>query len=148
MLLIAFLYLKPKVPQRVNFSAFATFYATCIYLWTGKFLYSIFLIVLNGDLEINPEPRRSTDETFLICHWNSLSAYNYNKRFLLRAYIAVHKYNVIYLFEIYLDSTVASNNENLEITGYNLLRSDHPDNTKRGGVCLVACKSRRYSIPK
>ena len=56
--------------------------------------------------------------------------------FLLRAYIAVHKFAVIYLSETYLDSTVASDDENLEITGYNLVRSDHPANTKRGGVCL------------
>ena len=56
--------------------------------------------------------------------------------FLLRAYIAVHKFDVICLSETYLDSTVASDDENLEITGYNLVRSDHPANTKRGGVSL------------
>ena len=56
--------------------------------------------------------------------------------FLLRAYIANHKFDIICLSETYLDSTVASDDENLEITGYNLVRSDHPANTKRGGVCL------------
>ena len=89
-------------------------------------------------LKIIPEPRRNTDETFSICHWklNSLLTYNYNKLFFLRAYIAVHKFDLICLSETYLDSTVASDDENLEITGYNLVRSDHPANTKRGGVCL------------
>ena len=56
--------------------------------------------------------------------------------FLLRAYIAVHKSDVICLSETYLNSSVASDDENLEVTGYNLVRSDHPANTKRGGVCL------------
>ena len=56
--------------------------------------------------------------------------------FLLRAYIAAHKVDVISLSETYLDSAVASDDENLETTCYNLVRSDHPANTKRGGVCL------------
>ena len=65
---------------------------------------------------------------FEICHWNlnSLLTYNYNKLFLLRAYIAVHKFDVICLSETYLDSTVASDKENSEITGYSLVRSEHP----------------------
>ena len=64
---------------------------------------------MSGDVKINPGPRHNTDETFSICHWNlnSILAYNYNKLFLLRAYIAVHKCDVIFLSEIYLDSTVA-----------------------------------------
>ena len=66
MVLIAFLYLMPKVLKGVNFSAFVTFYVTCMHLRTVKFLYSIFLIVLNGYLEIKQGPRRSTDETFSI----------------------------------------------------------------------------------
>ena len=96
------------------------------------------MILLSGDIEINPGPRRNTDETFSNCHWNlnSLLAYNYNKLFLLRAYIAVHKFDVICLSETYLNSTVASDEKNLEITGYELVRSDHPANTKRAGVCL------------
>ena len=56
--------------------------------------------------------------------------------FLLRAYIVVHKFDAIFLSETYLDSTVASDDENLELTGYNLVRSDHPANAKRGGVGL------------
>ena len=119
MLLIVFFLLKPKVPKGVKFSAFAMLYVVCIYLLSVKWLYKIFLILLSGDVEINPGPRRNTDETFSICHWNlnSLLAYNYNKLFLLRAYIAVHKFDVICLSETYLDSTVASDKENFEITG-------------------------------
>ena len=83
-------------------------------------------------------PRSNTDETFSVCHWNlnSLLANNNNKLSLLRAYIAIHKFDVICLSDTYLDTTVASDDENLEITGYNLVRSDHPANTKRRRVCL------------
>ena len=35
-----------------------------------------------------------------------------------------------------LDSSVPLDDNNLIISGYNLIRSDHPSNTKRGGVCL------------
>ena len=56
--------------------------------------------------------------------------------FLLRAYIEVHKFDVICLSETYLDSTVASDDKNLDITVYNLVRSDNPASNKGGGVCL------------
>ena len=54
----------------------------------------------------------------------------------MRAYISLHNFNVVCISEIYLDSTTALHDENLEITGYNLLRADHPSNSKRGGVCV------------
>ena len=138
MLLIFFFLLRPEVPKGVKFSAFAMFCVTCMHLWTVKWLYRIFLVLLSGNVEINPGPRRSTDETFSICHWNlnSLPAYDYNKLFLLRAYTAVYKFDVICLSETYVDATVASDDENLEVTNCHLVRSDHPANTKRGGVCL------------
>ena len=44
--------------------------------------------------------------------------------------------DIICLSETYLDSTIQSDNDNLEIPGYNLVRSDHPSNNKRGGVCI------------
>ena len=76
----------------------------------------MFLIFQNDVVEINPGQRRNTDETFSICHLNlnSLLGYNYNKLFLLRAYITVHKFDVICLSETYFDSTVASDDGNLE----------------------------------
>ena len=92
MLLAALIYLKPKVHNVATISAFALFFVTCIHLWTVNWLYSPFLILLSGDVEINPYP--------------------------------------------YLDSSVAPDDDNLEISGYSLVRSDHPSNNKRGGVCV------------
>ena len=42
----------------------------------------------------------------------------------------------ICLSETYLDSSTTSDDDNLAISGYNLIRSDHPSNNKRGGVCI------------
>ena len=48
--------------------------------------------------------------------------------------------DIICLSETYLDSSIQSDNDNLEIPGYNLVRSDYPSNNKRGGVCIY-CKA-------
>ena len=45
---------------------------------------------------------------------------------LLSAYISVQKFDIIYLSETYLNSEIPSDDENLEIAGYNLVREDHP----------------------
>ena len=65
-----------------------------------------------------------------------MSAFNYTKLSSLKAFIAVHKFDIICLSETYLDSSVAADDDNLKIPGYNLVRSDHPSNNKREGVCV------------
>ena len=96
------------------------------------------LMILSGDIEVNPGPKNSVSEYLSICHrnLNSILAHDYSKLFLLKAYISVHKFDIICLSETYLDSTVPLDDVNLVISGYNFIRSDHPSNTKRGGVCL------------
>ena len=91
------------------------------------------------DIEINPGPKSTSQQGFSICHWNlnSIIAHNFGKIFLLKAYAAIHKSDIICLSETYLDSSIATNNDKLDMDGYNLLCSDHPSNTKRGGVCIL-----------
>ena len=48
--------------------------------------------------------------------------------------MSVHKFDIICLSETYLDSSI--DDESLEISGYSLIRSDHPSNKKRGGICI------------
>ena len=36
----------------------------------------------------------------------------------------------------YLDSSAPLNDNSLQIEGYNLVRADHPNDVKRGGVCI------------
>ena len=67
---------------------------------------------------------------------NSISAHNYIKVSLLRAYISTHKFDVICISETYLDFDTTDDDHNLKIASYNLIRADHPPNTKRGGVCI------------
>ena len=56
--------------------------------------------------------------------------------FPLKAYIAIHKFDIIYLSETYLDSSTTSDDDNLAIARYNLIRLDHRSNNKRSGVCI------------
>ena len=84
-------------------------------------------------MELNLAPKRASTSNISICHWNlnSISPQNYTKLFLLKAYIAIHKFDLICLSETYLDSSTTSD----EISEYKLIRSDHPSNNKRSGVC-------------
>ena len=41
---------------------------------------------------------------------------------------------MVCLSESYLDASVPSDNDNLNINSYELVRADHPGNVKRGGV--------------
>ena len=104
-----------------------------------KLSFLSILIILCGDIEINPGPKTISQQGFSICHWNlnSIIAHNFGNIFLLKAYVAIHKFDIICLSETYLDSSIPTNNDNLDIDGYNLLRSGHPLNTKRGGVCIL-----------
>ena len=71
-----------------------------------------------------------------ICHWNlnNLCAHNFAKLSILRAYVSVHKFGIICLSEKYVDSSI--DDESLEISGCYLIRSDHPSNKRRGGICI------------
>ena len=59
----------------------------------------------------------------------------HNKFSLLTAYNAIHQHDVLYIYEAYLDPSVSVDNNILSIQGYNLFRSDHTDDVKRGSVC-------------
>ena len=93
-------------------------------------------ICLSGDIESNSGPaQQNQSKLFSVCHWNlnSITAHGYAKVSLLKAYITAHKIDIC-LLETYFDSSIKSDNDNLEIPRYNLVRSDHSSNNKRGGV--------------
>ena len=48
----------------------------------------------------------------------------------------MHQYDIFCTSETYLDFTVSVDDAILSLPRYNLFRSDHPGNVKRGGVCL------------
>ena len=55
------------------------------------------LIMLCGDVEINPGPKTTSQQGFSVCHWNldSMFAHDFAKIFLLKAYVAIHKFDII-----------------------------------------------------
>ena len=65
---------------------------------------------------------------------------------LLRLYIAIHKYDVVCLSETYLNTSISSDDDSYEVPGSNLFRTDHPSNTKRGGVCIYYRNSLALKI--
>ena len=58
------------------------------------------------------------------------------KKSLIGAYNTSHKYDFICISEIYVDSTVAADDKDLAIEGYNLVLADHPSNLKKVGICI------------
>ena len=101
-------------------------------------LYHIRLIRLSGDIELNPGPKPSSFKCFSICHWNlnSITSHDFLKVKLLTAYNVMHKFDIICISESYLNSDTSSNDNNLNIPGYNMSRADHPSENRRGGVCI------------
>ena len=76
----------------------------------------------SGNIEENPRPKPNSCRSFAISHWNlnSISAHNFLKLSLIQVYITVHNFDVIYLSEAYLDSSILHGDDNLQIPGYNL----------------------------
>ena len=141
--------------ENVSFLTLREHFSSCNILYLGNFMTHLFyfslltnfladfsgkfeVLMLCGDIESNPGPRPNSGQSFSICHWNlnSIAAHNFSKISLLRAYNAIHNYNAICLSETYLNHGTLSENYNLKIPGYELIRVDHPPNKKRGGTCI------------
>ena len=93
---------------------------------------------MSGDIELNPGPNKTNSSCkFSACHWNlnSLTAHNFEKVGLLEALNPINEFDIICVSESYLDSEFSYDNEDINIKGYKLVRANHPNNIKRGGVC-------------
>ena len=55
---------------------------------------------------------------------------------LLQGYISSSKVDILCLSETFLNSDFSCDDNNLQLPGFDLIRADHPSNTKRGGVCI------------
>ena len=132
--------------KTINLLAIKILFNFCM---LSTYLFHVWLCLIltkrSGDIEQNPGPKPSSCQCFSICNWdlNSISAHNFIQLSLLRTYIAIHKFDVVCLFETYLNCSISNNDDSLEFSGYNLFRADHPSNTKRGGVCIYY----RNSLP-
>ena len=104
-----------------------------------SFWLQSFWVLLNGDAEVNQGPTRIPNASLLICHCNlnSIFAHNYIKLSLLRVYFVFDKFYILCLSEMYLNSSNSPDDDTLEISRYNLVRSDELLNIKRGKVCII-----------
>ena len=75
-----------------------------------------------------------------------LSILKLHKCSLLSANSSVHKFDIICLSQTYLNSETPPDDKNLKIAWYNLVREDHPSNSKRGGVCVYYKSSLRFRV--
>ena len=112
------------------------------FLIIGFCLYHIWLnthvVNISGDVEKNAVPKSYFEQYLTVCHWNlnSIAAHNFIKIVLLKAYLSIHKMDIACLFERFLDSSILTDDDNLQIPGYSCVRADHSSNTKRGRVLL------------
>ena len=113
-----------------------------IFLYANHFWFFKIAVKLSSDIEENLGPKPSSSRNVSICHWNlnSISAHNYMKLSLLRAYLSTHK------FETYLNSNTSTVDEKLEITGYTLIRANHPSNTNQSGACIYYKRSLAFKL--
>lgn len=82
-------------------------------------------------------------EFFYIFHWNlnNVRAHNIIKSSRLCANIATNQCKTLYLSETFLNSTILSDNVNMGIPEYSLVREDYIANTKYGGVDIYFQKA-------
>ena len=75
---------------------------------------------------------------FLIFSLNAkwLAAQDFVEIPLIEAFITAQKFDIMFLSETLLDSTIDISDTRANLNGYLLLRADHPSYTERGGICI------------
>ena len=115
------------------FSRFRKIKGVSVSIFVFALFVSLFSrkLFLSGNIDTNPGPSRNLNNHFTVCYWNlnSISAHNFAKVQLLKAYLAAHKFDIVRLSETYLNSSLPFDDDNLEIPGYIMVRADHPTNS-------------------
>ena len=94
------------------------------------------VIICSGDIDINSGPKKNNKISF--CHWNfnGIAAHNFLKVSLLEAMATKYECDIICRSEAFLDSSINLLDDRIKIEGYNLIRADHLNDNKRGGVWM------------
>ena len=114
-------------------------------------LFFALLLLCHGDIESNPGPKKfSNSQPFKFCHWNLNSIFSENcfKVTLSKSFNVLPNHDFICLSKTFFSLSVSTTLDSLNIDGYNIVRSDHPSGSKRGGVCCYLKESRPISILK
>ena len=113
------------------------FFLYFIEIYCVNIISNLIELLLLMCADVHPHPGLRI-KSFSFCHRNldSIMVENKVKIPLIEAISSVHKFDIIALSETYLNDTIPNNE--IEIEGYSsdIFRSDHPTNTKWGGVCL------------
>ena len=108
------------------------------YMLTIMFFINSFkhLLLLSGDIEVNPGSKRSSNVKLCHQNLNELAAHDFIKVPLIEAFITTGNIEKVCLSETFLYSTIPDGDVNIQINGYSLLRADRPINIKREDVCI------------
>ena len=87
-----------------NSISYIGFYSVTIYCTCGFPICKSFWEVCR----ITPWTKPNSGRNFSVCHWhlNSIPAHSFSKISLLSAYKSLHKFDIICLSEIYLDTSI------------------------------------------
>ena len=91
-------------------------------------------MICKSDIELNPGLKKNnTSYNFSFCHRNrnSIAAHSFLKLLLLKAYNIQHKLDMICFSETFLDFSIPTNIEELNMKGYELIRADNPNDNKK-----------------
>ena len=113
------------------------FYFRLLISFLANFSGTFDLLMLCGDIKSNLGLRPNFGQSS-ICYriLNSIAVHNFSSISLLKAYNAIHTYDIICLSEPYLNHDTLSENDNFGISGYELISVDYPSSQKRGGICI------------
>ena len=98
------------------------------------------LLLLCGDIETNPGPQRNCCLKFFHWNLNSICARGSIKIPLIESYNSIHHFDRFAVSESMQGSEM--NNENISIERFSkdVFKSDHPSNSRIGGVCVYFCE--------
>ena len=98
-----FLIIKLNSGKRSNNSRVSSFLVIVIKTWLATWFYSL-LLLLSGDVRLNPGLKRNSSNAFYICHWNlnSISAHNYSRCFRLKLILRI----ISFLLSVYQKHTL------------------------------------------
>ena len=114
-------------------------------------LFFALLLLCHGGIESNPGPKKSGNcQSLKFCHWNlnSILSENCVKVSLLKSFNALHNYDSLCLCKTFLSPSLSSMLDSLNIDGYDIVRSDHPSGSKKGGACCYFKESLFIRILK
>ena len=134
-LFLCFNFSKHIYNQISIFLCVNTIKTLCV-LYSCYFLH--LLLLQHGDIESNPGLKKEQIKYIACCHWNvnSLLAQNMCQVSQIEVYNSLCNYDFICISETFFDSSTLEGDRNFQLNGYQLIRADHPSNTKSGGVCI------------